>query len=75
MPRHTTIDQIYRLAMATLHHETTVTLAEGETSDLPGTTKKVAVGPGILRVRAYRDGGMEVLEFTGAVGYARPVEV
>lgn len=68
MSQHYAGDAQYRDAMATTHQELTVTLAEGDTADLPGTTKKLAYGPGILVVRAYRDGGMEVLQCTSTVG-------
>lgn len=59
--------EIYRRALANADQEITVELAEGDTADVPGTTKKVAIGPGEVTYVAHRDGGMDVRAITASV--------
>ncbi|GAA2321715.1 hypothetical protein GCM10010149_88490 [Nonomuraea roseoviolacea subsp. roseoviolacea] len=46
--------------------EHVIELAEGDTSDAAGTTKKVFAGPGKVRYLFYRDGGVETYPSDGA---------
>lgn len=71
-------DDVYTRAMSQPGQQITLTLGEGDTAEIPGTTERVMLGPGTVTYQAHADGMLEITGSTcgwALVGPGGPIPV